>query len=338
MKSILFQTGTAFTLLKLSISFSPSISHRRFSSKNSSELLSHSPNHAPVLVTFDLDDTLFPISPVIEDANNALLQTLSEMGYDAITEESMNDSSKEIRQDLRKEGIDVTYTELRKRSIEREILKLKGNLFGSVVPRDMIERLYNVWETERHLAAERYLFSDTIDMLDKVVQLIPGVSIGAITNGAGSPFAMKRTICKYFDFCVSGEDDGIFPSRKPHSGIYEAAVEKYWNLKGYDTSIDAEKLVWIHVGDDLANDVGGSSKVGAKSIFVDLNESYGQTISSSSRKDGLNVPAWSTVSKKEAEKRQILSREALKLVSGTVSNLSSLPLTVIDIIKETEKS
>ena len=225
------------------------------------------------------------------------------------------------------------------KAIEREMLKLRStNSFGSVIPRHVIEKLYNVWETERHLAAERHLFSDTIDMLDCLLELIPGVSIGAITNGKGDPFAMKKTIDTYFDFCVSGEDDGVFPSRKPHSGIYEAALNKYWNLQKCD-AVDAEKLIWIHVGDDLANDVGGSQKVGAKSIFVDLNESYGQAAgkrftSSSLGKDELHVPAWSTISKEEAEKREVLNREALTLASGTVRTLKSLPLIVADIIKE----
>jgi hypothetical protein len=36
--------------------------------------------------------------------------------------------------------------------------------------------------------------------------------------------------------------------------------------------------LWVHVGDDLAYDVGGSAQCGAKTVYVELADKYGQTV------------------------------------------------------------
>merc|ERR1712032_1129661 len=121
---------------------------------------------------------------------------------------------------------------------------------------------------------------------------------------------MKNTIAQYFDFCVSGEDDGVFPYRKPHYQIYHAAIQKYNQLmlkenknqqqqqpffglpkekKGNNNNDNSDKhsigngknnddtgtTIWFHVGDCLANDVGASTACGAKAIWLDHNNGKG---------------------------------------------------------------
>ena len=46
--------------------------------------------------------------------------------------------------------------------------------------------------------------------------------IGAVTNGRGDPRGMP-SLATLFDFCVSGEDEDVWPERKPSPEIYEHA-------------------------------------------------------------------------------------------------------------------
>ena len=207
------------------------------------------------------------------------------------------------------------------------------------------------------MAAERHLYHDTIAMLDELKETFPDATIAAITNGKGNPLRMTNTIAKYFDYCISGEDDNVFPYRKPDAGIYRVAVEKYQqeynnintgsvsgSVSGSDTntSSDDDDFCWIHIGDDLANDVGASAQCGAKSIWVDLDEElYNQTTHTNTstpssgstgnekEKQQQQQPVWSTATKEEQEMRRILNEEAQKYVAARVQNLSELP----DVVK-----
>ena len=168
------------------------------------------------LITFDLDDTIFPVGPVVQDANKALMEHLNKNGYDKITQETLIGSTKFIRNELmQNENKAITYTELRKRAIcfemnkhhnkendENEKMEKKDTiLFTDVIVTDA----YDLWEMNRHLAAEYHLYHDTIDMLKSLKELYPNMIIGAITNGKGNPLHMNQTtnIHEYFDFCIS---------------------------------------------------------------------------------------------------------------------------------------
>jgi len=96
--------------------------------------------------------------------------------------------------------------------------------------------------------------------------------------------------------------------------------------------------VWIHVGDDLAYDVGGSSQSGAKTIWLELNEDrYGQTARQrfDSGHDSLtNQPSWSTSSRSELEKRRVMNELALDKVDQRIQFLSRLPEAINDILAD----
>ena len=90
---------------------------------------------------------------------------------------------------------------------------------------------------------------------------------------------------------------------------------------------DMDEICWIHVGDDLANDVGASAECGAYAVWADLvGEEYNQT---ASRRDVNTVqPIWSTATKVEIEKRTLLNREAKKYISERITTLRALPKAV----------
>mmetsp|Transcript_24775 Transcript_24775/g.37877 ORF Transcript_24775/g.37877 Transcript_24775/m.37877 type:complete len:460 (+) Transcript_24775:171-1550(+) len=351
----------------------------------------------PHLITFDLDDTIFPVGPVVHDANVALMEHLASLTASltnannananaptttttCITQSDFIASTKFIRSELAKDGIKITYTELRKRTIQRELERISligieknDNDFSATatvdisISKEVVSNAYELWEEHRHMAAERHLYHDTIAMLDELKERFPDATIAAITNGKGNPLRMTNTIAKYFDYCISGEDDNVFPYRKPDAGIYKVAVEKYQqeynnintgsgsgrvSVSGSDTSSDDDDFCWIHIGDDLANDVGASAQCGAKSIWVDLDEELynqtthtgsgttpGTTTTPSSGSTGTDnekekqqqqqQPVWSTATKEEQEMRRILNEEAQKYVAARVQNLSELP----DVVK-----
>ena len=284
-------------------------------------------------ITFDLDDTIFPVEPVIAHADKALIHHLGTLGC-STTRDNYLRSTKIIRTELSKQENIITYTELRKRAIKMEMMKSSSSPTNEIIISDkIVSDCYDVWEQNRHSAANIYLYHDAILMLEEIKEKYPDVIIAAITNGKANPLKMTK-IRKYFDYCVSGEDNDVFPLRKPHHGIYNVAMERYKELcKTRGTIVtDMDEICWIHVGDDLANDVGASAECGAYAVWADLvGEEYNQT---ASRRDVNTVqPIWSTATKVEIEKRTLLNREAKKYISERITTLRALPKAVQRITK-----
>ncbi len=278
-------------------------------------LTTPAPTHKKLhLLTFDLDDTIFPIGPVVAEANDAMISRLQTFGYTDANNDEIVAASKRIRNELREAGEALTYTDLRKQSIRREIMRLT-NLKHYQVDDSIVEDVFDSWLSTRHASADKHLFSDCVDALEKIKLQHPDAIIGAITNGRGNPLFMP-SVKDFFHFCVSGEDEGVFPKRKPDKGIYEAALDTFYNLQ--EESLGS--LNWIHVGDDLANDVGAAALTGAKSIWLSAEE------------EGSEMPSWSTATKEEMERRAKLNETAKKHVSSKISRLNELESAVTHIL------
>lgn len=287
------------------------------------------------LLTFDLDDTLFPIGPVVSDANDAMVRTMVRLGYNDATSLGVSSHSKQIRKEITSP---ITYTELRKRSIQRELRRCCGRSLRSdgggddALHDSVADFVFDAWLTERQSSAERHLFPETLPALAAVKESHPDACVGAVTNGRGDPLAMDKTLRRYFDFAVSGEDEGVFPSRKPERGVYDAALARYeeWRKKSASSSFDHrseregddDEVAWVHVGDDLANDVGASASCGAVAIWLDA-EGDGE---------GIAIPSWSTATPEELERRKFLSNSARKAVGARISTLDGLPDVLMQIL------
>ena len=212
---------------------------------------------------------------------------------------------------------------------------------------------------ERHHAAERYIFPGVIDALKTIKEEHPNVIIGAVTDGRANPLLMTFTLAPYFDFCMSWEDDqggrqnffkelDTVDAKAELTWIYDAARHKYATLKqAQDAITSAQKeeeikpliwpatyddLAWIHVGDDLAFDVGGSAACGAKTILVELPKSVGQT--APFRFDlSIEQPAWSTTTKSELEARIEMNDAAKKHVNVAINTMERLPIAINEILR-----
>jgi hypothetical protein len=131
------------------------------------------------------------------------------------------------------------------------------------------------------------------------------------------------------------------------SWIYRLAVEKGREMStlaneikrngvdGADAAADGDgddeiEWCWVHVGDDLAYDVGGAATTGAKTVLVELAPEYGQT--ARLRKEGIR-PAWTTETDEQMAKHRKMSLNALDKVDATITHLSQLPEVINELLK-----
>jgi len=341
------------------------------------------------LLTFDLDDTLFPIAPVVEDANSAFVKAMERFGFPGLSAFDIVETGKQVREEIAvtdpEKAAALTHTEVRELAIRREMEKaiLARKLQETAddwatpvesltnivrkhaeqwakksVSESVMQSVLNAWEMERHHSAERQVFPHVIDALKKIKEEHPNVIIGAVTDGRANPLLMTFTLAPYFDFCMSWEDEQggrqkFFQELNAVDGmgeltwIYDAARHKYANLKqSQDAIVSAQKeeeikpliwpdtyddLAWIHVGDDLAFDIGGSAACGAKTIYVELPKNSGQT--APYRFDtAIEQPKWATTTKQELLARIVMNDAAKEFVNVQINTLERLPIAIDEIL------
>lgn len=301
------------------------------------------------LLSFDLDDTLFSIGDVVRDANNAMIKTMIDRGCLDITLDVFLENTMSIRK--ARNGRSITYRDLRKSAIRQTFERSmafqnqnKHHQFDISQHMDsIVEDCYTSWVRERHISAERYLFPDAIDTLRTLKEMFPNTCFAAITNGVGDPLEMTNTLAPYFDFRISGEDEDIFPHRKPHPFIYQKALKEHELRLSSD---DENRLnennegVWCHVGDCVANDVGASADCGAKAIWMCLDESDDDFTDVVSRltDTNKNIPNWSTATKDEIEKRAELIQQGKSKMAASIRSLSELPDAIRNILESCDNS
>lgn len=346
------------------------------------------------LLTFDLDDTLYPIAQIVQDANDAFVKAMERYGFEGVDAFDIVKTGKEVREELSKvdpeKAAGLTHTEKREMAIRKEMEKiiLKRKLkecaedwatpvedlspivrkpaeqwAKGAVSESVVQQVLTAWEMERHHSAERSIFPGVIDALKKIKEEHPDVIIGAVTDGRANPQLMTFTLAPYFDFCMSWEDEQgdrrkFFQELNEVEGtpdltwIYDAARHKYAILKEAQHKINAamgpvggdaviepkvwpdsyDDLAWIHVGDDLAFDVGGSSECGAKTVLVTLPKSMGQT--APFRFDtSIEQPAWATTSKAELESRILMNEAARDKVNVEINTMERLPIAINQILE-----
>eukprot|EP00571_Detonula_confervacea_P016439 CAMPEP_0172302834 /NCGR_PEP_ID=MMETSP1058-20130122/4485_1 /TAXON_ID=83371 /ORGANISM="Detonula confervacea, Strain CCMP 353" /LENGTH=426 /DNA_ID=CAMNT_0013013467 /DNA_START=38 /DNA_END=1318 /DNA_ORIENTATION=+ len=337
------------------------------------------------LLTFDLDDSLYPIDPVLQDANEIFVQTMSNYGYN-LEPNDIVEAGKRIREEAGPiAGKAMSHTEVRleaiRREMERKMIEKKlqecaedwatevesltapirnsaEKWAKSAVSQTVVESIYSAWERERHHSAERHLYPDIITSLQKIKEEHPDVVIGAVTDGKANPMLMVFSLAPYFDFCMSWEDDAAgrieFFKELGNSTnadlhwIYRAAYDKYTEIaetkKGLRKSfgedeaeetrdgVESDRPLWIHVGDDLAYDVGGSASCGAKTILLDLDEEYGQTAKVRFSPNA-QMPSWNTASDEEIVNRKAMNDAAEGMVDKRVTRLTMLPDAIDEILK-----
>ena len=150
------------------------------------------------LVTFDLDDTLFPCGRVVQRANAVLNDRLRGLG--ASPPDNFQDAIRVVRKAHAADGGGaLTYSELRRRAI--------ADVLGpaSSSP-SVVDGCFDAWLDARQLEAGKLLFDGVVDALAAVREQHPQAVVGAVTNGRGDPRGIAA-LAGLFDFCVSRQTD-----------------------------------------------------------------------------------------------------------------------------------
>ncbi len=193
-------------------------------------------------ITLDLDDTLWPVWPVIEKAEAALDEWL---GHHAPMTAALF-ANPTARHDIR-EQIVRTRPELRHNlsAIRREAIRLA--LYRSRENPLLAEEAFEVFFAARH---EVTLFDDAMLALEFLSARYPVV---ALSNGNAD--IARIGLAPYFRAAISEQAFGV---GKPDPRIFHAAAG----------AVDVPPHHVLHVGDDAALDVLGALNAGMQTAWL----------------------------------------------------------------------
>ena len=196
------------------------------------------------VVTFDLDNTLWPVEPSIIHAENELYNWLK-IHYPKLT----NQFSKEDIQVFREPILEQYKDMLHDLTFVRTALLIK--LAESVgYPESMASDAMIVYRKARNVVS---FYSDTMPAIE---ELEKHYTLAAITNGNAE--IEKMDIGKLFKKSFYSADIGV---AKPHPTIFKSAIDY----------LGVEPREIIHIGDDPINDVVGAHKAGMDTIWLNRN-------------------------------------------------------------------
>lgn len=193
------------------------------------------------VLSFDLDDTLWPCFPTIFRAEKLLFQWLSE-NVPTITHRYDLNQLREKRLLLLNDYPELSHdlTQLRFKSFE-----VLAEEFA--LPKDWIEPAFEIFFEARQQIT---LFDDVIPVLDKLNNDFQLVSL---TNGNAS--TVKTGVDHWFDFSLNSSTVGKLKSEP----------DIYWQVQKL-TNVKATQMV--HIGDDPVNDVAGAKLAGVFAIWL----------------------------------------------------------------------
>jgi putative hydrolase of the HAD superfamily len=197
------------------------------------------------VITFDLDNTLWPVEPSIIHAENELYNWL-EIHYSKLT----NEFSKEDIQVFREPILEQYKDMLHDLTFVRTALLIK--LAESVgYPESMASEAMIVYRKARNVVS---FYPDTMPAIE---ELEKHFTLAAITNGNAE--IEKMDIGQFFKKSFYSADIGV---AKPHPAIFKSAIDY----------LGVESREIIHIGDDPINDVIGAHKAGMDTIWLNRND------------------------------------------------------------------
>lgn len=195
-------------------------------------------------ITFDLDDTLWAIGPVIHRAEAELWSWLSE-NYPVIVQNYTAAGVLALRQQLSDEyperSHDFRY--LRKQALVRVALDCG---YGE----EMVDPAFDVFDAARN-SVDFYP-----DVFPALQQLSEDFSLVAVTNGNAN--LQTIGIDHLFRDVITAVGAG---SAKPHRAIFDAAINR--------TGAAAAEI--LHVGDHPELDIDGARNAGMRTAWINRN-------------------------------------------------------------------
>ncbi|WP_431095762.1 HAD family hydrolase [Polaromonas aquatica] len=197
-------------------------------------------------ITFDLDDTLWPIWPAIERAEKALDDWLSQHAPMTAALFSNPATRHEIREHVIRSRPELKHN---LSAIRREAIRLA--LYRAGEDPLMAEAAFNVFFDERNKVT---LFEDAVLALEFLSVRYPLV---AVSNGNAD--IERIGVGRYFKASISAQEFGV---GKPDPRIFHAAAG----------AVEVQPEEVLHVGDDATLDVLGALNCGMQTVWVNRSD------------------------------------------------------------------
>lgn len=195
------------------------------------------------LITFDLDDTLWDVRPVLHSAELTLREWLARHTPD------LNDFSVEALGAIRRTLLDA-QPELRHRisELRRRILchALEEAGYPRNEARELAEQAFQVFLEARHAVQLFPEVHPTLELLANHYRL------GVLTNGNAD--VRRLGLADYFDFTLCAEELGV---GKPDPRPFCEALKRAGVAAGHA----------VHIGDHPSDDIGGAQRAGMRAIW-----------------------------------------------------------------------
>ncbi len=202
------------------------------------------------LLTFDLDDTLWPCMATILKTEERLHQWFNEHHPDIPNQYSIKQlRGKRIQLAKKHQHIAHDLTALRKKSFA-QLSQEMGHTPQQ--EKHFIQEAFDFYFNERNKVN---LYEDVIPTLEA---LKANYQLGAVTNGNADIYLIG--LGHLFAFSWSAADAG---QQKPHPVVFDSLLEKQ-QLKASEV---------IHIGDDPITDIQGAQQSGIRSIWLNRNKS-----------------------------------------------------------------
>lgn len=196
-------------------------------------------------VLFDLDDTLWPIVPVIERAENILFDWLAAHAP-AVTRKFTIESLRARRQELMASDriYQLDLRRLRHAGLTEAFLSANEDA-------ELVDKAMEVFSRARNQVTP---FDDVLPALDRLRGV---VTLGSVSNGVADLEAIG--IAHYFQASVAAHRIG---SAKPDAVIFHAACN----------AIGVAPHEAVYVGDDPLLDVQGAQQAGLQAAWINRPE------------------------------------------------------------------
>ena len=197
------------------------------------------------VVTFDLDNTLWDVEGVIENA-----ERVTRAWFDRHVPEL---NQRLAPEDIRRLRAQVAAEEPR---IAHDVSRMRHEIFRRAIvslgyddreSRRLATEAFEIFLHERHRIE---LFAEALPLLET---LVGRYRLGALTNGNAD--IARLGLSRYFSFAFSA---GMVGASKPHPAMFRAALEH--------ASISPAQMV--HIGDHPVDDIEGASSLGIHTIWV----------------------------------------------------------------------
>jgi len=211
-------------------------------------------NSAIKVITFDLDNTLWEVDPVIIAAETACFQWLND-NCQHFSTRFTRDSLLELRMEIWKQHPEYRH-QVSESRIKALSLALERCDYAPEEAQQKAQQAFDIFIAKRHDVS---YFEDTEETL---AVLKNHYKIGALTNGNAN--VKRLSISRYFDFSFSAEQ---LNSSKPKPAHFIAALD--------ETGVQPHEIV--HIGDHPDDDIRGAKEQGFKTIwFNDKNKTWPQ--------------------------------------------------------------